>query len=45
MKRWRKKALSGEEWASIIKEAKANLKGRSALGRRINQLNEQTFVL
>jgi hypothetical protein len=27
MKRWRTKALEREEWASIIKEAKAKLKG------------------
>ena len=27
MKRWRMKALEREEWASIIKEAKAKLKG------------------
>ena len=27
VKRWRMKALEGEEWASIIKEAKAKLKG------------------
>jgi hypothetical protein len=27
VKRWRKKALEREEWASIIKEAKAKLKG------------------
>ena len=27
MKRWRKKALDREEWASIIREAKAKLKG------------------
>jgi transcription termination factor 2 len=27
VKRWRTKALEREEWASIIKEAKANLKG------------------
>jgi len=27
VKRWRKKALEREEWASIIKEAKAELKG------------------
>jgi len=26
-KRWRTKALDREEWASIIKEAKAKLKG------------------
>jgi len=26
-KRWRTKALDGEEWASIIREAKAKLKG------------------
>jgi hypothetical protein len=27
VKRWRMKALEREEWASIIKEAKAKLKG------------------
>ena len=27
VKRWRKKALYGEEWASIIREAKAKQKG------------------
>jgi len=27
VKRWRKKALNREDWASIIKEAKAKLKG------------------
>ena len=27
MKRWRTKALDREEWASIIREAKAKLKG------------------
>jgi hypothetical protein len=27
VKRWRTKALEREEWASIIKEAKAKLKG------------------
>jgi len=27
VKRWRTKALEIEEWASIIKEAKAKLKG------------------
>jgi hypothetical protein len=27
VKRWRNKALEREEWASIIKEAKAKLKG------------------
>ena len=27
MKRWRTKALEREDWASIIKEAKAKLKG------------------
>jgi hypothetical protein len=27
VKRWRTKALEREEWASIIKEAKAELKG------------------
>ena len=27
MKRWRKKALDREEWASIIREAEAKLKG------------------
>jgi hypothetical protein len=27
VKRWRTKALEGEEWASIIKAAKAKLKG------------------
>ena len=27
VKRWRKKALDREEWASIITEAKAKLKG------------------
>jgi len=27
VKRWRTKALDREEWASIIKEAKAKLKG------------------
>jgi hypothetical protein len=27
VKRWRKKALKRGEWASIIKEAKAKLKG------------------
>jgi hypothetical protein len=30
VKRWRTKALEGEEWAPIIKEAK----GRRAIGRR-----------
>jgi hypothetical protein len=34
VKRWRTKALEREEWASIIKEAKAKLKGRSTIGRR-----------
>jgi hypothetical protein len=34
VKRWRTKALEREEWASIIKEAKAKIKGRSAIGRR-----------
>jgi hypothetical protein len=33
VKRWRMKVLKREEWASIIKEAKAKLKGRSAMGR------------
>jgi hypothetical protein len=32
VKRWRAKALDREEWASIIRAAKANLKGRSAIG-------------
>jgi hypothetical protein len=27
VKRWRRKALDREEWASIIREAKAKLKG------------------
>jgi hypothetical protein len=27
VKRWRTKALNGEEWASFIREAKAKLKG------------------
>jgi len=27
VKRWRKKALRREEWESIIKEAKAKLRG------------------
>jgi hypothetical protein len=27
VKRWRTKALEREEWASIVKEAKANIKG------------------
>jgi len=27
VKRWRKKALNKEEWASIIRVAKAKLKG------------------
>jgi hypothetical protein len=27
VKRWRTKALEGEEWASIVKEVKAKLKG------------------
>jgi len=27
VKRWRTKALDGEEWASIVREAKAKLKG------------------
>ena len=27
VKRWRTKALEREEWASIVKEAKAKLKG------------------
>jgi hypothetical protein len=27
VKRWRKKVLEREEWAAIIKEAKAKLKG------------------
>jgi len=27
VKRWRRKALNGEEWASIIREAKVKLKG------------------
>ena len=34
VKRWRTKALNREEWVSIIREAKAKLKGRSAIGRR-----------
>ena len=35
VKRWRTKALEREEWASIIKKAKVQLKGRSAIGRRM----------
>ena len=27
VKRWRTKATDGEEWASIVREAKAKLKG------------------
>jgi len=27
VKRWRTKALNTEEWASVIREAKAKLKG------------------
>ena len=34
VKRWRTKALDREEWAPIIREAKAKLKGPSAIGRR-----------
>ena len=33
---WRTKALDREEWASIIREAKDKLKGRSAIARRIS---------
>jgi hypothetical protein len=34
VKRWKIKALEREESASIIKEAKGKLKGRSSIGRR-----------
>ena len=34
VKRWRAKALDRVEWASVIREAKAKLQGRSAIGRR-----------
>jgi hypothetical protein len=34
VKRWRTKALDREESASIIREAKAKLKGPYAIGRR-----------
>jgi hypothetical protein len=34
VKQWRRKALDREDWASIIREAKAKLKGRRAIGRR-----------
>jgi hypothetical protein len=34
IKRWRIKVLDRVEWAAIIKEAKAKLKGCSATGRR-----------
>ena len=34
VKRWRAKALDRVGWASVIREAKAKLQGRSAIGRR-----------
>jgi hypothetical protein len=34
IKQLRSKVLDGVEWASIMKEAKAKLKGHSATGRR-----------
>jgi len=39
VKQWRTKVLEREEWASIIKEAKAKLKGHSAIGRRRRRLS------
>jgi hypothetical protein len=38
VKRWRAKAMDREEWASIIREAKAEQKGHSAIGRRRRML-------
>jgi hypothetical protein len=36
VKRWRTKALDRVEWASIIREAKAKMKGPSAIGRLLS---------
>jgi hypothetical protein len=53
VKRWRTKALDREEWASIIREAKAKLKGRSAIGgegggrrrrRRKRRMHRDTYA-
>jgi hypothetical protein len=38
LKRWRMKALDREEWASIIREAKAKLKGPKRYRKKENEL-------
>jgi len=39
VKRWRTIALEGDEWASIIKEAKAKLKGPCCCRKKKIQRN------
>jgi hypothetical protein len=50
VKQWRRKALDRAELASIIREAKAKLKGRSAIGRRrrigfIISVNSHVYIV